>query len=125
MLTIIKESEYVDYDEYELVFYREPGYGFGFPCDKDGNLLPGLTDAAIENHRWALEHKEKFPYAFNEIEHRVRHCREPAIGKCRCGSEFPLENQYQGACECPGCGQWYNLFGQELRDPSTWEREWW
>lgn len=44
----------------------------------------------------------------------------PAIAKCDCGEEFPLENQYLGACECPGCGQWYNLFGQELNDPSTW-----
>lgn len=37
--------------------------------------------------------------------------------------EYELVNQYQGACPCPKCGQWYNLFGQELINPQYWEEE--
>lgn len=48
---------------------------------------------------------------------RERPC---AIGECKCGAEVPLMDQYMGACECPGCGQWYNLSGQELLPPEEW-----
>lgn len=48
---------------------------------------------------------------------------EPRLARCVCGTEFHLVNQYQGACDCPGCGRWYNLFGQSLRDPSEWEED--
>ena len=33
-----------------------------------------------------------------------------------------LFNQYLGACECPKCGQWYNLSGQELNPVNTWSQ---
>lgn len=26
-----------------------------------------------------------------------------------------------GDTQCDGCGQWYNAFGQELKDPEFWE----
>lgn len=26
-----------------------------------------------------------------------------------------------GACQCPKCGKWYNIFGQALLDPEFWE----
>jgi len=38
--------------------------------------------------------------------------------KCRCGRVLELE----GDTEC-SCGQWYNAFGQRLKDPSQWEEE--
>jgi hypothetical protein len=28
-----------------------------------------------------------------------------------------------GANECPHCGQWYNVFGQELLPPDQWEED--
>lgn len=31
-----------------------------------------------------------------------------------------LWDEYLGACECPNCGRWYNIMGQELNPPSTW-----
>ena len=37
-----------------------------------------------------------------------------------CSEEFYLQDEYRGACECPRCGQWFNLFGQELTDPRGW-----
>ncbi len=47
---------------------------------------------------------------------------KPAVGRCECGAEVELRNQYMGACECSGCGRWYNLFGQELLPPEQWEQ---
>lgn len=46
----------------------------------------------------------------------------PAVGKCSCGREVILDADYSGAVQC-GCGRWYNLFGQELRDPRYWEED--
>lgn len=46
---------------------------------------------------------------------------EPALARCTCGTEFALTDEYMGACSCPNCGRWYNLFGQSLRNPSEWE----
>jgi hypothetical protein len=31
-----------------------------------------------------------------------------------------LEDQYYAACQCPKCGQWYNIYGQHLRPPEEW-----
>ena len=47
-------------------------------------------------------------------------CTEPATGVCECGHRIALWDEYMGACECPHCGRWYNLFGQELNHPDTW-----
>jgi hypothetical protein len=44
----------------------------------------------------------------------------PAIGICSCGRDVVLECDHAGAVRCE-CGKWYNLFGQELRDPEYWE----
>ena len=49
--------------------------------------------------------------------------KEPAHGTCICGEEVSLWDQYYGACECPKCGRWYNLFGQELVAPEHWETD--
>lgn len=48
--------------------------------------------------------------------------RTANIGKCDCGTEFPLiclPPLY--ACDCPECGKWYNTSGQELKNPNEWE----
>jgi len=37
-----------------------------------------------------------------------------------CGNKFILRDQYMGACDCPECGQWYNIFGQQLKNPKYW-----
>jgi hypothetical protein len=48
----------------------------------------------------------------------------PAVGKCHCGEEIELNPRcaYYGGIECPECGQWYNLFGQELNPVETWSQ---
>ena len=39
------------------------------------------------------------------------------------GNLLELWDQYYGACRCPKCGKWYNLFGQSLLSPDYWEMD--
>ena len=55
---------------------------------------------------------------------KINGYREPAHGICRCGEEVTLIDEYMGSCQCENCGQWYNLFGQELLPPNQWEEDW-
>ena len=121
MLNIISERMPKTEVYYRRDFQRigEPeGCGFSFNCDEAGELNRE-NKAQMENYTYALSHPEQF-----EDRGRVRYQREymePAQGICACGARVVLNNQYLGACECPGCGQWYNLFGQELLPPELWE----
>ena len=111
---------YYTITEYEIVFDDGRNNGFGFPCDEHGNLLDNLTDAAIDNYKWCLDHPEKFT-RFNELIERKCRTYDNAHGTCDCGNEVELYNEYCGACQCEKCGQWYNLFGQKLLPPTMWE----
>lgn len=59
------------------------------------------------------------------ITHHCAHCgsrniyRSPFI-TCHCNTTVYLS----GDTQCDGCGQWFNAFGQELKDPSEWEEDW-
>lgn len=105
---------------HELCFDDGRNNGFGFPCDGEGKLLPNVPDAARENLAFCLAHPEMFT-RFNKLITYRREYLEPAHGICSCGAEVVLVNQYHGSCQCPECGQWYNLFGQELLPPEAWE----
>lgn len=103
---------------YSLEFTDLEGNGYSFPCDEDGKLEE-LSEAAQANLKRCLEHPDQFE-AFNELVERRYDYVKPATGTCSCGSEVVLVDQYYGACQCTACGRWYNLFGQELRDPEHW-----
>lgn len=122
MINNFKRGEYVTDTYYELRFFRDANGGFAFPCDAEGKMIvnENTNPAAIENYHWCLEHPEKFPYYFNKVISEEYSRREPNSGTCHCGQEMELVNEYMGACECPKCGQWYNLFGQELNNPMAW-----
>jgi len=122
MIDNFKRGELVEQETYEVRFYRDASGGFAFPCDKNGNLIvtENTNPAAIENYHWCLENPDKFTYYFNRIFKNKRSWREPNTGTCHCGQKMELVNEYMGACECPKCGQWYNLFGQELNPVETW-----
>ena len=119
-----KHGEYVEQIEYRLCFYYEPGGGSAFPCDEHGNVqFDKMQEPAKRNYERCLEAgPEHFPVAFNEVERRVRRWREPNSGICNCGERIELYNEYLGACECPNCGQWWNLFGQELKPVEQWSK---
>ena len=130
MLKNYTPSEWKTETWHELVFDDGWGNGLCFsPCDENGNILPwpesdpnhlAIDEARRKNRDSALAHPEKY-VRFNKVIKRTQEYKEPPQALCECGAEFPMLNEYMGACECPGCGKWYNLFGQELLPPDRWE----
>lgn len=118
MIADYKPSEWVEKTEKELVFDDGYGNGFCFPCTLEGE--PMLTDCNRPNYEFALSHPEKFE-RYNKVIERKWRYKENAKGTCGCGEKIELYDEYMGACQCPKCGQWYNLFGQRLNPPEQWE----
>lgn len=121
MLRNLVRGGYKTSVEYTLEFFFDRTGGFSFPCDEYGNILPLKSPEAAENLEWCRNHPEKFE--FIEIRRRKYNWREPDSGTCYCGERVELVDEYCGACQCPKCGQWYNLFGQELLSPEEWEMD--
>lgn len=121
MLKNMTECEHKTEIFYELVFDDGHHNGFGFPCDANGNTSIEYQEAK-DNLNWCKQHPEKFK-RFNEVVRYEREYVEPVSGDCSCGERIILTDQYYGACQCPQCGKWYNLFGQELLPPDQWERD--
>jgi len=121
MLKNYTPAEYREEMSYELAFDDGCNNGYGFPCDKDGRLLESeeQNPVAHKNYRYCMAHPEQFE-RFNKVIAQRYRARENAHGTCVCGAEVELYDQYLGACECPKCGRWYNLFGQELLHPKYW-----
>ena len=108
--------------EFHIVFDDGDGTaGFCFYCNQKGELKDMPVEAE-ENYRWCMNHPEKFS-RWNEIERTKNEYMEPGHGTCICGTEIELHDEYCGACQCPECGQWYNLFGQSLIPPEYWVRD--
>lgn len=120
-IRIIKERETKVSITYSLEFdYRDnSGGGFTFPCNQQGEILrEEMPQTAIDNyHRCLKDNRLSSPYVLPHRSYWV----EPAVGECFCGEQVVLENQYMGACQCPECGQWYNIYGQSLIPPEYWE----
>ena len=122
MLTNIIRGEYVTEVRYELAFDDGHGNGYGFPCDANGVVDEELTPDALRNLEYCRQHPEAFKRANEVIEIRLQY-KEEDRGTCRCGETVYLHDQYLAAFQCPKCGQWYNLFGQELLPPEVWEED--
>ena len=120
MLKNMTERHHNYWKEHELRFWYDETGGFSFPCDENGNVLKGkMTPQAVENYEWCMAHPERFQTFNRKVSHECR-STEPATGVCECGHRITLWDEYLGACECPHCGRWYNMFGQELNHPDTW-----
>ena len=119
MIADYRPSERKEEIYYKLCFDDGGHNGFGFNCDENGNLPEDMNPAAKENYAWCLEHPEKFA-RFNQVVLHRHTYKEPASGICKCGERIMLYAHYLGACECPHCGRWWNIFGQEVNPPSTW-----
>lgn len=125
MIKIIKEREKVVDEHYKHNFHWEndPNAGFSFHVDEYGNLLPTNKDAT-ENYKRCISGemgKERGLKIINDGVQKEKHTYTTnCIGLCSCGTEIELYDQYLAACECPKCGQWYNLSGQELKKPEHW-----
>ena len=122
MLKIIKERTPVTTVEYYIEFqYKDdPTAGFCFPANKDGT--PAFNKMPLEakvNYEKCLTDDRLTEAEFVVNKHTYT---EPAVGKCSCGREVELVSDFAGAVQCE-CGKWYNVFGQELKDPKYWEEE--
>ena len=117
-MKVIKDS-YTEKTIYFTLDYNNRGDGcdFSFPCDENGNVL-ALNDAAQENLKFCRKNAENYTVSVRKHIDRYRH---GMTIQCSCNEIFELQNQYLGACECPKCGQWYNFFGQTLKNPDRWE----
>lgn len=123
IVKIISEQKQITHTEYKREFNRigETDFsGFSFPCDEQGNINTKDSNYTLwkENYEYCLSH----PLIFEDlgVNKYTWEYTEPSIAKCSCGNEFPLQSRYMGACNCSKCGQWYNVFGQELLDPEYW-----
>ncbi len=119
MLKMMKRRRYEEEISYDLSFDDGYGNGFAFPCDSEGNVPDDLNEAARKNLAWCLNHPERFDRFNKVVERRTRYVL-PAEGTCSCGETVVLTDQYMGACECPACGQWYSMSGDELLPPNQW-----
>ena len=122
MLKSMTPRKRVTKDMYEIRFFFDDNGGYAFPCDKDENI-PEMDEVAWNNYKWCMDHPELFKH-WNEVVHWKRTYTENARGICECGQEIELWDQYLAACECPNCGRWYNVFGQELKNPEEWGDDW-
>ena len=123
MLRNITPRTPVEIIERKIEFTDASGsYGYSFDATPDGKVILENDDQR-ENYKYAIEHPEEFTEQYDEFVVRRRTYIEPAHGICKCGNSVVLENRYQGACPCDKCGQWYNLYGQELIDPEYWNEE--
>jgi hypothetical protein len=122
MITFIKarERKELKYKTIDFEYRNCAGSGFTFSATEDGNPdFSKMTPQAALNYQYCIDNPELF-YPPQVIIH-TRVYTEPAIGRCLCGAEVILESQYLGARQCDKCGRWYNIFGQELKDPDYWE----
>jgi hypothetical protein len=122
MIKIIKERQQVTATDYYLEFFYkdDQNAGFCFPANKDGTpAFDKMCPEAITNYKSCLTDDRLTEEEFTTNTHTYT---EPAVGKCSCGREVVLDSDYMGAVRCD-CGRWYNLFGQELRDPKYWEED--
>ena len=120
MIQIIKESIRVTATDHYIEFhYKDNPYaGYSFPATKDRTLrVDKMTPDAIANYESCLVDDRLTEAEFTSNTYSYT---EPAIGRCHCGRAVVLESRYMGAIQCE-CGQWYNLFGQELKERRYWE----
>lgn len=121
MLKDFERRHRVEVECHERRFFYDDDGGYAFPCDKEGMVdVDSLNPTARKNYEWCLHNPQEFKY-YNEHNVYYTHYTENASGVCSCGNRIELWDEYLGACHCPHCGKWYNLFGQELNPPHTWK----
>lgn len=137
MLNIISKRHRETHIEYKLEFYGketdEVYWSFPLLNGKDSEIVPCKEGEKVNTYEPCSEEEctwwkyylkaSKDDSLYSRQEKHEWSWIEPAKGICSCGETVYLTNEYYGACECPGCGQWYNMFGQELLPPNKWEEE--
>ena len=122
MIKIIKNREPEQIVEYYVEYYYDEtrDAGFSFPANSKYEVdTETMTPEGKVNYERCLNDKSLIGPVHQKYEHTYIN---PAVGKCSCGAEVILDSDYAGAVRCE-CGKWYNIYGQELRDPKYWEED--
>lgn len=92
------------------------GNGYSFPTLPNGDY--DTNDEHYSCWKESLEWCKANPDKIDDdgVEEEKWSWMEPLKGECKCGEILYVE----GDTECPNCGQWYNGFGQELKNPEYW-----
>ena len=115
---IISESQKVNHVEYRREFSSidDDACDYSFPCEKNGTLIHDkFYDSWIENYHYCVSHPDE--YEDMGIITMKWEYTEPTHALCSCGREVFLS----GDTCCGGCGQWYNMFGQPIKNPFEWD----
>lgn len=118
MSRIIKQREYLINCNYSLsyVYRTDPGCGFEFDCDKDGNIH-SMNPVAQENYNKCKN--GVLDVIFQGVQKREWGYWEPGELKCDCGSIVILDCNTND-CDCYRS---YNKSGQELAPMIQWGEE--
>lgn len=110
--------EFVWTDEHGNV--KEEHWGFGFPCDEQGNLLDESHPAAKANYEACLTgFVDGQPVKDMGVERFEHSYWEPGVIRCDCGAEVVLDMVMTNTCiACRDCGQdatfgWHRLTAEE------------
>ena len=127
MSKIIKEAHIETFVRYTREFEWEghKNCGYSFPCDEQGNIEE-LCPEGLQNYKNCMTGNmttDGYKLIDLGVRKEVRKFHVNPSIECDCGEQFILFNEYMGACSCPNCEQWYNLFGQQLVNPTMWEED--
>ena len=140
MLKIISERYKESHTTYRLQFDligERKGNGYSFPLlSKDASIIP-LKESETETNKYEPCSEEECIWWKNylSVKDDREHFKEPYVDKktwywtepahaiCNCSTEIILEDEFLGTCQCPVCGQWYNMFGQEVLDPEEYKED--
>lgn len=118
MLEIIKHRERITRYTYAQTYdyIGHDGWGFGFDCKKDGELLPIRHEAAFQNYQNCIAGTNGTEY--KGIVRYENTYTQPTIARCTCGHEITLATFTN---QCEECGTYYNMSGQTLLSPEHWD----
>lgn len=127
MSRLIQQAHRAENHNHNLEFrsIADPGGGYAFPCDERGIILKqGMGEAAWHSLGAALEGVGQ-KYLPATVERYTNRYWEPAIVQCDCGAKVEVhvtsgEYNYAG---CEKCDRHYNMSGQLLNHPNTWDEE--
>lgn len=121
MAEVIRKAhrEFASEQKLEYRYRSDPGAGYSF--DWDGEKAVFDIPEAEKNYRWCLERPEEVE-CLGVITNKWSWI-EPALAKCECGEEIYLQDEYYGSCQCPHCGRWHSLWGDELNPPEDWTED--
>jgi len=96
----------------------DPGAGFGFPCDKDGNIdFSTFQQAAIDNYNNCVNGVHDV--IDDGVQSYSNRWLSYAVLQCDCGEKLELSG-FTNTCDC---GADYNMSGQLLASRAQWGEE--